>query len=142
MAASLAWGLASHWFESLYFDSRNLSGDSMLDVQELSRDMSRQCVTKREFIKEIDGRLKLHNSYRSERITRVTLHLLSLKFSQEQKKQFKKLLPPGIHGSWATVKQPGFVRSNMTDYLTPIKNNEGYKAWKRHSLRLERSSSR
>jgi uncharacterized protein (DUF2267 family) len=82
----------------------------------------RDSVTKRRFIKEIDRRLGLNNLGRSERIARITLHLMSLKLSQEQKKQFKKVLPPGIRSLWATVEQPGSSRSsNMIDYLLPIK---------------------
>lgn len=107
--------------KSLYFISRNSLCGSMSNMKERSGVMQGQCITKRRFIKEIDGRLNLHNLNRSERIARITLHLLSLKLSQEQKKQFKKLLPPGIRGLWTTVEQPGSVRSNMIDYLTPIK---------------------
>jgi uncharacterized protein (DUF2267 family) len=82
----------------------------------------RDCVTKRKFIKEIDKRLELGNLDRSERVARITLYLMSLKLSQEQKKQFRRILPPGIRSMWTSVEQPGSGRSfNMSDYLAPIK---------------------
>jgi uncharacterized protein (DUF2267 family) len=82
----------------------------------------RDGVSKKGFIKEIDKRLALNNPERAERIARITLYLMSMRLSQEQKKLFKKILPSGIRSLWAAVEQPGSGRSfNMCDYLAPIK---------------------
>jgi uncharacterized protein (DUF2267 family) len=82
----------------------------------------RDCVSKKKFIKEINQRLHLDNLERAERVARITLYLMSLRLSQEQKRQFRKILPLGIRCLWATVEQPGSGRSfNMSDYLAPIK---------------------
>ncbi|MHB1868964.1 MAG: DUF2267 domain-containing protein [Nitrososphaerales archaeon] len=98
--------------------------DRKIDVLERRPTVApdRDGVSKKRFIKEIDQRLGLHNLDRAERIVRITLYLLSLHLSQEQKKQFRKILPPGIRSLWATVEQPGSARLfNMCDYLAPIR---------------------
>ncbi|HVB13020.1 MAG TPA: DUF2267 domain-containing protein [Nitrososphaerales archaeon] len=82
----------------------------------------RDGISKKSFIKEIDQKLDLHNLDRAERVVRITLYLLSLHLSREQKKQFRKILPSGIRSLWAAVEQPGSGRLfNMCDYLAPIR---------------------
>ncbi len=82
----------------------------------------KDCISKKRFIQEIDQRLHLDNMERAERIARITLYLMSLRLSQEQKRQFRKILPSGIRSMWTAVEQPGSGRSfTMSDYLVPIK---------------------
>lgn len=82
----------------------------------------RESVSKKHFIKDIDQRLQLNNPDRAERITRITLYLMSKRLSAEQKRQLKKNLPTGIRSLWAAVEQPGTRQYfNMCDFLIPIK---------------------
>lgn len=79
-------------------------------------------TSKKAFIREIDEHLALDNPERAERLTRVTLYLLSKRLAAEDKKQLKKSLPSGIRSLWAAVEQPGTGEySNMSDFLIPIK---------------------
>ena len=113
------------------YSSINTVGNRVVTLRDRKSDLvekhtpsvtERDCISKKKFIKEIDQRLHLDNMERAERIARITLYLMSLRLSQEQKKQFRKILPTGIRGLWATVEQPGSGRSyNMSDYLAPIK---------------------
>ncbi len=82
----------------------------------------RELISKKDFIRQIDERLEFDNQERAERITRITLYLLSKRLSPERKKQLKKNLPSGIRSLWVTVEQSDTDHFfNMSDFLLPIK---------------------
>lgn len=80
-----------------------------------------ESLSKKRLVKEVQQRLGLNNFERTERIVRITLHLMSMRLSDEQKKRFKKALPPGIRSLWHS-NQSGFDHSfSISDFLTLIR---------------------
>ena len=80
-----------------------------------------ESLSKNRLVKEVQQRLELNNFERTERIVRITLHLMSMRLSDEQKRRFKKALPSGIRSLWPSnesVVDPSF---SMSDFLTPIR---------------------
>jgi uncharacterized protein (DUF2267 family) len=82
----------------------------------------KESLTKKRFLRDIDRRLDFHDLSRAERITRITLYLMSQRLSPDQKKQLKKCLPSGIRSLWTSVEQHGTSQTfDMRDFLLPIK---------------------
>ena len=81
----------------------------------------KESLSKKRFVKEVQQRLGLNNFERGERIARITLHLMSMRLSEEQKKRFKKALPSGIRSLWPADESDIDRCFSMSDFLTSIK---------------------
>lgn len=78
--------------------------------------------SKRQFVREIDGQLKLNNMVRTERVVRTTLLLTGKRFTVEKKKWLKQNMPEAVRSLWPTAEPSGVIESfDMRDYLLAIK---------------------
>jgi uncharacterized protein (DUF2267 family) len=81
-------------------------------------------LSKKRFLRELDQRLSFGDLDRAERVARITLYLMSVRLSDDQKKKFRKALPIGIRSLWATVEQSvGEQSFTMSDFLIPIRKH-------------------
>lgn len=80
-----------------------------------------ETLSKNKLVKEVQQRLGLNNFERTERVVRITLHLMSMRLSDEQKRRFKKALPSGIRSLWPSNESVIDQSFSMSDFLTPIR---------------------